>query len=413
MASAPALVAKAVHPLLEQSECFQSCWTKPFGQAFRECVALDSDSEQRRVLEGEAAKDEDSRVDQIGHRVLRDWQRANTGAKDFERAVSKRADEPFLRAEEAVDGARGGERAVSNLSQRQRLGTSGLDQTLGRVEQRRGRSFTMLSGPSHVALTLLCNDVTLQYTITRQRNRQEVSTMSDGRVRTEFDTQPPVPAHEYARIVAGVNVGYDLVFTLATCFLRALRQPKLDVLVVGAGGGREIEQFLPSNPKWRLVGVDPSRDMLGLAQNAAERLGVQERVELVHGTIDSLPADRQFDAVTCLYVLHFLPDDAKLALLRGIAARLRPQGALLVVSGARVDVGDLRGDILGIWQQHGEFLGLPAERMAPIIQQILSQQAEAITADDYVGLLRAAGFHRVVPILNVMNGGMIAWIARP
>ena len=103
-----------------------------------------------------------------------------------------------------------------------------------------------------------------------------------------------------------------------------LRQPKLDVLVVGAGGGREIEQFLPSNPKWRLVGVDPSRDMLGLAQNAAERLGVQERVELVHGTIDSLPADRQFDAVTCLYVLHFLPDDAKLALLRGIAARLRP-----------------------------------------------------------------------------------------
>jgi len=82
--------------------------------------------------------------------------------------------------------------------------------------------------------------------------------MSEGRVRTDFDTQPPVPVHEYARIVAGVNVGYDLVFTLATCFLRALNQPELDVLVVGAGGGKEIEQFLPSNPKWRLVGVDPS-----------------------------------------------------------------------------------------------------------------------------------------------------------
>ena len=237
--------------------------------------------------------------------------------------------------------------------------------------------------------------------------------MSDGRVRTDFDTQPPVPVHEYARIVAGVNVGYDLVFTLATCFLRALHQPELDVLVVGAGGGKEIEQFLPSNPKWRLVGVDPSRDMLGLAQNAAERLGVQERVELVHGSIDSLPTDRQFDAVTCLYVLHFLPDDAKLALLRGIAARLRPQGALLVVSGARVDVGDLSGDIFGIWQQHGESLGLPAERMAKIIQQIVSQQANAIAAEDYVGLLRAAGFMRVVPILDVMNGGMLAWIARP
>ena len=160
--------------------------------------------------------------------------------------------------------------------------------------------------------------------------------MSEGRVRTDFDTQPPVPVHEYARIVAGVNVGYDLVFTLATCFLRALHQPELDVLVVGAGGGKEIEQFLPSNPKWRLVGVDPSRDMLGLAQNAAERLGVQERVELVHGSIDSLPTDRQFDAVTCLYVLHFLPDDAKLALLRGLlrdcVPRVRCSSSVVPVS---------------------------------------------------------------------------------
>ena len=86
---------------------------------------------------------------------------------------------------------------------------------------------------------------------------------------------------------------------------------------------------------------------------------------------------------------------------------------MLVVSGARVDVGDLSGDIFGIWQQHGESLGLPAERMAKIIQQIVSQQANAIAAEDYVGLLRAAGFMRVVPILDVMNGGMLAWIARP
>jgi tRNA (cmo5U34)-methyltransferase len=218
---------------------------------------------------------------------------------------------------------------------------------------------------------------------------------------------------EYALTVTAVNVGYDLVFTLAHCFLRALRRPELELLVVGAGGGAEIARFLPGNPGWRLVGVDPSRDMLALAQATAERLGVQERVELVRGTVDDLPAERRFDAATCLYVLHFLPDDAKLALLRGIAARLRPQAPVLVVSGARVDDRDLRDDFLGAWQQHGELMGLPAERMAAIIQQLVAQQAGAATEEDYVRLLREAGFQRVAPFLSIMNGSMVAWIARP
>lgn len=230
--------------------------------------------------------------------------------------------------------------------------------------------------------------------------------------RADFDTQPPVPVREYARTVAAVNLGYDLLFTLTHCFLRALRRPDLDLLVVGAGGGMEIERFLPDNPGWRLAGVDPSGDMLALAQATVERLGVQARVELVRGTVEDLPAERRLDAATCLFVLHFLPDDAKLALLRGIAERLRPQAPLLVVSGARVDAGDLREDFLGAWQQHGELMGLPAQRMAAVIQQLMAQQEGAASAEDYLRLLRDAGFQRVAPFLNIMNGGMVAWIAR-
>jgi tRNA (cmo5U34)-methyltransferase len=152
--------------------------------------------------------------------------------------------------------------------------------------------------------------------------------------------------------------------------------------------------------------------LLALAQATVERLGMQERVELVPGTIDDLPAKRQFDAAICLYVLHFLPDDAKLALLQGIAARLRPQAPLLVASGARVDDGGLRDDLLGAWQQHGELMGLPAERMAAIIQQVMARQEGATPEEDYVRLLCQAGFQRVASFLSIMNGGMGAWIAR-
>jgi hypothetical protein len=62
--------------------------------------------------------------------------------------------------------------------------------------------------------------------------------------RANFDTKPPMPVSEYARTVVGVNVGYDLVFTLTDCFLRALRQPQLHLLVVGAGSGMEIERLV-------------------------------------------------------------------------------------------------------------------------------------------------------------------------
>ncbi len=234
--------------------------------------------------------------------------------------------------------------------------------------------------------------------------------MTDAPQRGDFDARPPIPVTEYEQTVKRVNVGYDLVFMLAGCFLRALHQPELNLLVVGAGGGTEIQQFSPENPGWRLTGVDPSQDMLALAQAKAERLGVRERVELVRGTVEDLPAEARFDAATCLFVLHFLPDAGKLALLRGIAMRLRPDAPVLVASGIRPDDGGLREDLLGAWQQYGELMGMPAERMAATIEQLMSQP---LTPDeDYVHLLREAGFKRSTRFFSGLGGGITAWIAR-
>ena len=45
-----------------------------------------------------------------------------------------------------------------------------------------------------------------------------------------------------------------LLFTLVGCFLSAQRRPELDLLVVGAGGGAEIERFLLDNARLRVPG---------------------------------------------------------------------------------------------------------------------------------------------------------------
>jgi tRNA (cmo5U34)-methyltransferase len=234
--------------------------------------------------------------------------------------------------------------------------------------------------------------------------------MTDQPQRGDFDARPPMPVLEYEQTVQRVNVGYDLALTLTGCILRALEQADLQLLVIGAGGGAELAQFLPENPGWRITGVDPSQDMLTLAQAKAERLGLQERTKLVRGTVEDLPAAARFDAATCLFVLHFLPDAAKLALLRGIAARLQPEAPLLLVSGVQPEDGGLRDDFLGAWQQYGERMGMPAERMAATIQQLTAQPA---TADkDFVRLLREAGFRRSARYFSVLGGAITGWLAR-
>lgn len=237
--------------------------------------------------------------------------------------------------------------------------------------------------------------------------------MTDMPHSVDFDVRPPVPVNDYEQTVKRVNVGYDLLFTLTHCFLSALQLPDLDLLVVGAGGGAEIEHFLPGNPEWRLTGVDPSRDMLALARTKVERLGVGERVTLVQGDVASLPADTRFGAATCLFVLHFLPDADKLALLREIAGHLRQGAPLLVASGVRPDDEGLQADFLGAWQQYGVLMGMPAERMAAIIQQLSAQMTQpgATTEAGYARLLRDAGFTRVARYFSAL-GGMGGWIAR-
>ena len=153
--------------------------------------------------------------------------------------------------------------------------------------------------------------------------------------------------------------------------------------------------------------------MLTLARGRAERLGVTDRLSLIRGTVQDLPPDPAFDAATCLFVLHFLPDEDKRALLRGIARRLRTGASLIIASGTRVAIDDnLRADVLGIWQQYGQLAGMPADQMRATIDRLLQQQATATAEADYVRLFHEAGFGHVAQLLSVLDGGLVAWIAR-
>lgn len=75
------------------------------------------------------------------------------------------------------------------------------------------------------------------------------------------------------------------------------------VLVLGAGGGLEIKAFAEARPGWWFDGVDPSAEMMNLAQVTLGPLAARARLH--HGLIDCAP-EGPFDAATCILTLHFV-----------------------------------------------------------------------------------------------------------
>lgn len=112
-------------------------------------------------------------------------------------------------------------------------------------------------------------------------------------------------------------------------YLRARIAPFLrgDVLEIGAGIGTTTRAFRSgTEASWTCVEPDPA-----LARSLPARLPAPA-VEVITGTIENVPAARQFDAVLYIDVLEHIEDDG--AEVRRAASRLRPGGTLVVLAPA-------------------------------------------------------------------------------
>ena len=174
------------------------------------------------------------------------------------------------------------------------------------------------------------------------------------------------------------------------------------VLVLGAGGGLELKVFAQAQPGWRFVGVDPSAEMLTLAQATLGALA--SHVDLVEGYVDAAP-DGPFDGAACLLTLHFLAAEERLRTLDALRRRLKP-GAPLVVAHHSFAQGDDKARWV---RRYAAFAGTSAERaMAGI-----GTKLPVLDPDDDVALLKAAGFEAVELFYAAFTfKGWVAWNAR-
>jgi tRNA (cmo5U34)-methyltransferase len=163
------------------------------------------------------------------------------------------------------------------------------------------------------------------------------------------------------------------------------------VLVLGAGGGLELKVLADAQPAWYFVGVDPSAEMLKLAEATLGPLA--SRVELREGYIDTAPQG-PFDAATCLLTLHFLSRDERLHTLTELARRLKPGAPLVVAHHSFPQSEHEKARWLDRYAAFAVASGVPAANARNAIAAI-SSRLPVLTPEQDVALMREAGFDGV------------------
>ena len=80
----------------------------------------------------------------------------------------------------------------------------------------------------------------------------------------------PKAVATYAGRTAMLVPGYRDMQRMAMVLLAERSPADAHVLILGAGGGLELEMFAQANPAWRFDGIDPSAEMLELARRRLE-----------------------------------------------------------------------------------------------------------------------------------------------
>jgi ubiquinone/menaquinone biosynthesis C-methylase UbiE len=158
-------------------------------------------------------------------------------------------------------------------------------------------------------------------------------------IRSRSKGEPPAPRTRGA--VIRWPRTYDLILWVFTRGReQELRQTIADlaqlqrgetVLDVGCGSGTlALVAKKGVGRAGRVVGIDPSREMIARARRKARKAGLSIDFQL--GVIEQLTfPDQSFDVMLCTWMIHHVPDDLKRQGLLEIARVLKPGGRLLPV----------------------------------------------------------------------------------
>ena len=112
---------------------------------------------------------------------------------------------------------------------------------------------------------------------------------------------------------------------------------KIKVLDIATGTGRTLQQIQSALPEVELYGIDLSGSYLKQASKyLSSRNG--DLVQLTKGNAESTPyQSRSFQALTCVFLLHELPRDARQNVLNECFRLLEPGGTLVLADSIQIE----------------------------------------------------------------------------
>lgn len=216
-------------------------------------------------------------------------------------------------------------------------------------------------------------------------------------------------AVQYDGMMAKVFPGYEQLSLVVLSYLRRCLGQRAHVLEVGCGTGGTLAVFAARQPEWSFVGVDPAEPMLELARRKISAMGVEDRVELIHGTVAVLPDEQRFNAATCILVEHLQPDDGtKLHLFEEIHRRMVP-GGWLVLLGLHGDLSTAAAqNALEAWLEFVALQGL-TKAIQDNVRHRATVEDSLVSEERIKELLEEAGFVNVERIYQMqLLGGWLA-----
>lgn len=196
--------------------------------------------------------------------------------------------------------------------------------------------------------------------------------------------------------------GFDGLHRMTSMLLAERVPAKGRVLVLGAGGGLELKALGDDHAGWTFDGVDPSADMVRLAEQITQPHAA--RIQLHKGYIDTAPPG-PFDGAVCLLTLHFVPRDQRLATLLAMRSRLVPGAPLIVAHISFAQTEPARSQWIA---RHLAFGGKALANLEDA-KQTFASKLSILSPEEDEAMLRQAGFSDIT--LFYVGLSFRGWVA--
>ena len=193
--------------------------------------------------------------------------------------------------------------------------------------------------------------------------------------------------------VPGVDALYEIVLGIA----RAKASFGSRILVIGAGGGREL-QMLSKIENSSFVAVDKSPEMLGYARSIARNIGFEHRVTFVEGEVADVKLHPESDIAIALLVLHYIESfEAKISFLKCVRERMA-RGACFAIADICVGSAQELDDLIQVFRETARTATLSDEEIEAEISAL--KRLPMVSERRLKELLAEAGFKRAKPFFR-------------